>query len=179
MLAAPAPYQLRALQLADLDAVYAIDRLAFPTPSKKGLYEYELTRNPMAHYQALLLENVLLGYVGYWLIADEAHISTIATHPDWRGKKLGELLLLNMLYMAGEHPATQATLEVRRSNTIAQALYRKYAFIVEGERPRYYRDTGDDALIMTVILNDNYYAHTLNALRQALWVHLTSAPSAP
>jgi len=178
MLSAPPPYQLRQLQLADLPAMYTIDRLAFPRPAKKGLYEYELTQNSMAHYQALLLGDVLLGYAGYWLMVDEAHISTIATHPDWRGKGLGELLLLNMLLMAGEHAATLATLEVRRSNTIAQALYRKYAFTVEGERPRYYRDTGDDALIMTVILKDNYYAHTLAALRQALWARLTGAPSA-
>lgn len=174
MLCPPAPYQLRSMQLADLTAVYAIDQLSFPTPAKPGTYEYELTQaNVPVNYQVLLARESLLGYAGYWLQGgDEAHIMTIATHPHWRGRGLGELLLLNLLYLAGEQAATWATLEVRRSNQVAQALYHKYAFAVEGERPRYYRDTHEDALIMTVQLTDAYYAQILAPLHQALWARL-------
>ncbi len=178
MLHPPAPYQLRPMQLADLDAVYAIDQLSFPTPAKSGTYEYELAQaNVPVNYQVVLVDEMVRGYAGYWLQGgDEAHIMTIATHPQWRRQGLGELLLLNLLYWAGEQAATQATLEVRRSNLAAQALYRKYAFTVEGERRRYYRDTNEDALIMTVLLTDVYYAQKLEPLRQALWTRLTSAP---
>jgi len=152
MLTPPAPYQLRRLQLADLPELQAIERLSLPTPTKAGTYEYELTRNDLAHYQALMVNGrSLIGYSGYWLIAEEAHISILAIHPNWRRRGLGELLLLNMFNLTQAQSATRATLEVRAYNTAAQALYKKYNFIVVGERSRYYRD-GESALIMTAEL---------------------------
>ena len=152
MLIAPEPYQLRPLQLEDLEAVYVIERLSLPTPSKKGVYQHELTQNQLAHYQALTGNGRnLIGYSGFWQIADEAHISIIAVHPDWRGQGLGELLLLNLLFVACEQQLASVMLEVRRSNTIAQALYLKYAFEIVGERRRYYSN-GEDALLMTAVL---------------------------
>jgi ribosomal-protein-alanine N-acetyltransferase len=152
MLTPPAPYQLRPLQLADLPEVHAIEWLSLPTPTKAGTYEYELTKNDLAHYQALLVNGrSLIGYSGYWLIGDEAHISILAIHPDWRRRGLGELLLLNIFSLTQTQSATLATLEVRAHNTAAQALYKKYNFIVVGQRPHYYRD-GESALIMTAEL---------------------------
>ncbi|MBE2201404.1 MAG: ribosomal protein S18-alanine N-acetyltransferase [Anaerolinea sp.] len=175
MLTPPPPYSLRSMTVDDIDVVRAIDRLSFPTPVKAGLYVHELTQNKMAHYQVLTAPEKIIGYTGFWMLADEAHVITIATHPKWRGRGLGELLLLNLLYLAGEAGATLATLEVRRSNTVAQALYQKYAFDVVGERPRYYQDTGDDALIMTVMLKDDYYARTLAQAKKALFMRLRGA----
>ena len=163
MLIPPAPYWLREMTLADLPSVREIDRLSFPTPARAGLFEHELDQNNIAHYQVLgfgdLTESTqLIGFAGFWLIADEIHVSTIATHPQWRRKGLGELLLLNLLFEAYAYPANMVTLEVRRSNTTAQALYRKYRFNEVGTRPRYYRDTGEDALLMTMAsLNAPYH----------------------
>ena len=82
-------------------------------------------------------------------MAEDAHISTIATHPDWRGRGLGELLLVSLLECGEAQGAWQATLEVRASNAIAQALYGKYLFKKVGVRKRYYSDNGEDAIIMT------------------------------
>jgi len=110
----------------------------------------------------------VVGYGGLWLWLDEAHISTIAVHPDWRGRGLGELLLLAMLERSIELKAAQATLEVRVSNQVAQNLYRKYEFEIVGIRRRYYRDNGEDAYIMTVPALDAAYARRLARLRQAL-----------
>lgn len=160
------------MQLTDVDDVLAIDRLAFPTPAKRALYVHELTRNELAHYQCLLAQATLIGYSGYWLMGDEVHVSTIAVHPAWRRRGLGELLLLNMLDRAYTQPATLVTLEVRRSNTTAQALYRKYKFDPVGERPRYYRDTGEDALLMTMPALDADYRCFLDRQRSALWARL-------
>lgn len=146
------------MQLADLEAVLAIDRLAFPTPTRASVYQYELSHNQLAHYQILGVADSIIGYAGFWLMADECHISTIATHLDWRGRGLGELLLLNILFMANEQAAQLVTLEVRQSNLTAQALYHKYQFAIVGERRRYYKDTGEDALIMTQgVMNGRYY----------------------
>jgi len=82
-------------------------------------------------------------------MVDEAHISTIASHPDWRRNGVGELLLVAMIESAAEMGAGVVTLEVRASNQGAQSLYRKYGFEQVGLRKRYYSDNNEDALIMS------------------------------
>ena len=174
MLTPPAPFWLRELTIADLPAVREIDRLSFPTPARAGLFEHELSQNNIAHYQVLGAADVLVGFAGFWLIADEIHISTIATHPQWRGRGLGELLLLNLLFQAYTLPANMVTLEVRCGNQVAQALYRKYQFEEVGTRPRYYRDTGEDALLMTMASLNAAYHHFLEEQKAALYLRLHS-----
>ena len=88
------------------------------------------------------------GYTGLWLIVDEAHITTIAVRPRYRGRGLGELMLIAMTEIAMDINARWLTLEVRVSNEVAQALYRKYGFKPAGVRQRYYSDNQEDALIM-------------------------------
>ncbi len=163
------------MQLADLPDVLAIDRVSFPTPAQQGLYEHELQGNKLAHYQVLAAAQTLIGYAGFWMMVDEAHISTIAVHTKWRGRGLGELLLLNLLFLAGDLGATLATLEVRCRNVTAQSLYEKYQFELVGKRLRYYRDTGEDALLMSVQLKDDYYSETLALAKEALFTRLRSA----
>ena len=154
MLATPAPYVLRPMTVDDIPAVLEIDRLSFPSPSNAQLYYNELTDNRLAHYQVLVRRDAagetLVGHTGFWLIADEVHVSTIAVHPDERGRGRGEWLFLNLLLEACRLSPLLVTLEVRTSNVTAQALYRKYRFQEVGRRRRYYHDTGEDALLMTV-----------------------------
>jgi ribosomal-protein-alanine N-acetyltransferase len=154
MLALPPPYHLRPMTVADIPAVLAVDRESFPTPATEQLYIQELTGNPLAHYQ-VLIENTgaaeeVIGYAGFWLIAGEVHISTIAVRPDQRGRGLGEWLLLNLLLLACEMAPLLVTLEVRRGNRVARNLYTKFRFEEVGARRGYYRDTGEDALLLTV-----------------------------
>ena len=152
MLTPPAPYHLRPMQLADLPEVRAIEKVSLPSPTKKGGYEHELTNNSLANYQVLTVNgSTIIGYSGYWLIADEQHITIVAIHPSWRRRGLGELLLLNMFIMAQTENVTLGNLEVRASNIAAQALYQKYTFTVSYERKKYYRD-GESALVMTAVL---------------------------
>ena len=151
------------MQLSDLKAVRTIDRLAYPTPTRESLFRHELSENTMAHYQVAEARQTVVGFAGYWLIGDEVHVSTIAVHPEWHGRHLGELLFLNILLEAYQHPACLVTLEVRRSNTVAQALYQKYDMAVVGERRGYYRDTGEDAILMTVTpLDGRYHQFLIN-----------------
>jgi len=172
MLIPPLPYNLRPMLLSDVDAVMAIDRQAFPTPTKDTVLRYELSQNELAHYQVLSIAETIIGYAGYWLLADECHISTIATDSHWRRRGLGELLLLNMLFLANGQAAQLATLEVRESNLAAQALYQKYEFAIVGERRRYYKDTGEDALIMTTGALDGRYYQFLQQQQTALFARL-------
>jgi len=179
MLLPPEPFVLRAISLPDLTAVRAIDRLSFPTPTRPGLFEHELEQNNVAHYQLLEVRGKgtaveIIGFAGYWLIADEIHVSSIATHPQWRKKGLGELLFLNLLFLSYDHPANMVTLEVRRSNVAAQALYGKYLFEEVGIRPRYYRDTGEDALLLTMAPLDARYFCFLEKQQALLFQRLQS-----
>ncbi len=149
------PFIIRPMHVEDIDAVMAIERRVYSQPWSVSGYVYELTENRLAHYDALLVaagpgQTPLIGYIGHWLMADEAHISTIVIEPTWRRRRLGELLLVRALLRAHDQGACLATLEVRRSNQAAQALYRKLGFALVGERGRYYRDNLEDALIMTL-----------------------------
>ncbi len=147
---------IREMTEADLPTVLKIDRLSFPVPWSENTYRFELRDNHAARLNvAEILENGsmrIIGYVGFWFIVDEAHISTIAVHPHFRGQGFGEQLLQNALIDALIRGAQVATLEVRVTNDAAVNLYRKFGFEVIGERQRYYRDNNEDALIM--ILND-------------------------
>ena len=145
---------IRPMVLGDITDVVAIDRLSFPVPWPERSYRYELTENPAAHL--LIAEHSasprarLVGYIGLWLLVDEAHISTIAVHPSDRGQGIGEALLLAGLNWAAKRGAEMATLEVRASNDAAQKLYRKHGFETVGRRPGYYKDNQEDAVLMTL-----------------------------
>jgi ribosomal-protein-alanine N-acetyltransferase len=92
----------------------------------------------------------VVGFAGMWMYVDEAHIATIATHPDHRGRGIGERILLDLMREAQRRRAVSVTLEVRVSNIVAQNLYRKYGFEEVGRRKAYYQDNREDALLMTV-----------------------------
>jgi ribosomal-protein-alanine N-acetyltransferase len=164
-------YKVDPMQWADVPAVMSIEHRSFTLPWSDYTYKHELLENVHSHYfvvrriehatakrsgwlaflrpQPKAADSVV-GYGGFWLIADEAHISTIASHPDWRGRGLGELTLLVMIERAIEMKANMVTLEVRVTNSVAQNLYRKYGFELAGRRARYYRDNDEDADLMTV-----------------------------
>jgi ribosomal-protein-alanine N-acetyltransferase len=146
---------------ADLDEVMPLERRCFRDPWTRHMYLSDLTGNTLATYLVLRLPvgvsapkseqgavPSLLAYGGFWLLLDEAHIATIASHPDWRGCGLGQCLMVALLDQAIARGAALATLEVRVGNTPARRLYEKLGFEEVGERRNYYRD-GEDALIMT------------------------------
>jgi len=146
-----APPAVRAMTLTDIPAVVEIDRLSFPIPWSERSYRVELTENPSSHlFVAEDGQRRVAGYGGFWLVVDEAHISTLAVHPELRGRGIGELLLAAMLSEASRLGAGMATLEVRVSNRNAIQLYSEFGFAVVGRRPNYYRDNGEEALLMTL-----------------------------
>jgi ribosomal-protein-alanine N-acetyltransferase len=162
------PYLVEPMTLADIDQVIEIERVSFPAPWSARTYRYEITENKnstmlvvrpiagpsgritrLARHLGLVQPSPVLGYAGFWLLVDEAHICTIAVHPTWRGRGLGELLIFSLLERGVELGAFTATLEVRVSNQVAQELYRKYLFEIVSRRKRYYSDNNEDAFIMT------------------------------
>ena len=91
----------------------------------------------------------LVGFLGLWFMVDEAHIVSIGVRESHRGRGVGELLLIASIELALENISRMVTLEVRRSNTVAQRLYEKYGFANVGLRKGYYSDNREDAIIMT------------------------------
>ncbi len=91
----------------------------------------------------------VIGMAGFWLMMNEAHITTIAVREAYRRLGVGERLLISLIDLAIQLNAHIATLEVRTSNELAQVLYQKYDFYKTGIRHRYYTDNGEDAFIMT------------------------------
>ena len=96
-------------------------------------------------------EGNVVGYGGMWFIVDEAHVTNIAIAKAHRGRGLGKLLMETMLQFAADSGMAFMTLEVRRSNEVAQNLYRSHGFVDVGYRKRYYEDNHEDALIMTTL----------------------------
>ncbi len=142
--------KIRRMTLADVPAVAEIDRLSFSLPWPERSFRYEVSQNPAARAWVAEVEGRVAAMLVLWLILDEAHIATIATHPDFRRQKIGERLLLHALAAAREEGVGRAFLEVRVSNLAAQALYKKYGFVVDGIRPHYYKDNNEDALLMSL-----------------------------
>ncbi|MEW6566763.1 MAG: ribosomal protein S18-alanine N-acetyltransferase [Chloroflexota bacterium] len=154
MSALTAEVVIRPMTLDDLPDVLQIDRLSFPLPWPERSYRFELTENPSSTLLvATRLEDGqtrIAGYIGFWLIIDEAHISTLAVHPRFRRLGIGSDLLDAALDRAARQGADVVTLEVRVSNQAAVNLYHRFGFKVVGRREKYYRDNDEDALLMTL-----------------------------
>lgn len=146
--------RIERMELEHLDEVLEIERASFPTPWLRQAFLSELCNNPVAHYYVGLVDDRVVGYGGMWVILDEAHITTVAVHPDFRGRYIGERLVRHLLAEARGLGAKRATLEVRSSNRAAQSLYRKLGFASRGVRKGYYSDTNEDAVIMWCTLEN-------------------------
>jgi len=137
------------MQKKDIEQIMEIESVSFGnfywTPKA---FETEVD-NKIGYYFTAEDENGrVVGYCGFWLILEEAHITTIAIHPDLRKQGLGEQLLQKMIDTGYEKNAKWFTLEVRASNIAAQNLYYKYDFKSLGLRRKYYQDNEEDAMIM-------------------------------
>jgi [ribosomal protein S18]-alanine N-acetyltransferase len=144
------PFTIRALGYGDLPQVIAIERRAFPTPWSLAMFVLELSK-PSSICLAAVEEDrtrsgKLLGYTICSRYADVWHVMNIAVDPPWRRQGIGASLLTTLIDRAGREESY--TLEVRPSNPGAIALYERFGFRSAGRRPRYYRDTGEDAMIM-------------------------------
>ncbi|WP_377891865.1 ribosomal protein S18-alanine N-acetyltransferase [Alkalihalobacillus sp. R86527] len=143
----------RSMTVEDIEAVMEIEKATFPTPWSRSAFYNEVVVNQFATYLLLEVGEEIAGYCGVWVIIDEAHITNIALHPDFRGMKLGEALMSKAVHFAKSRGALKMTLEVRVSNTVAQNLYKKLGFEEGGIRKSYYSDNQEDALVMWVNLN--------------------------
>jgi ribosomal-protein-alanine N-acetyltransferase len=138
------------MTLADVPEVHEIDLLSFSLPWPERSFRFELTENQVSRGWVAEVDGKIAAMLVLWFIVDEAHIATIAVHPDFRWQGIGEQILLHALRAAHNEGAQRAFLEVRAGNVAAQAMYQKYGFEVAGVRPGYYKDNNEDALLMNL-----------------------------
>ena len=176
---APNEMAIEPMTQADLPAVLRIEGLSFTTSWPLNAFSNEIRDNKLAHYFVGRLGGALVAYGGIWVILEDSHITTIAVHPDYRGLKLGEEMLIKLLDEAILQGASWITLEVRESNDVAQKLYRKYGFTTVSTRRGYYSDNGENALVMWAgNLKGELYGARLRVLRAALGAEIARRPGA-
>lgn len=141
---------IRKMTLEDIPAVIDLDQKSFSLPWPERSFRFELTDNPASRCWIAELDGKVIAMIVVWLIADEAHVATLATHPDFRRQGIGKRLLSHALLRLFEEGARSSFLEVRQSNLAAQAMYSKFGYEVTGRRPRYYRDNDEDAILMNL-----------------------------
>jgi ribosomal-protein-alanine N-acetyltransferase len=141
-----AAIEVRRLTYADLPQVVAIERRAFSTPWSLAMFVLELSK-PSGICLAAWAGEEIAGYLICSRYDTVWHVMDVATDPDRLRRGIASALLDALLERIGD-PHAQLTLEVRRSNAGAQALYERYGFRSAGVRPRYYQDNGEDAVIM-------------------------------
>ena len=146
---------IRPMTLEDLPDVREIDKNSFTLPWPENSFRYELSQNPSSQLwvaEKSISKNLskIIGMICVWIIVDEAHIATLAVHPDFRQGGIGTKLVAKALYSAYNLDARSAYLDVRASNTNAQKLYKKFGFEVVNRRIKYYSDNHEDALLMNL-----------------------------
>lgn len=142
--------QVRRMSLDHLAAVVEIDHASFKLPWSERAYQYEMTGNSAARCWVSEVDAQVAAMLIIWMILDEAHIATIATHPEFRRRGIAKRLLMDALISAREEGARSALLEVRAGNDSAQEMYKLFGFKTVGRRKNYYKDNNEDAVLMTL-----------------------------
>lgn len=143
---------IRKMILGDLEQVVAIDQTSFSLPWPPRSFQFELSDNPASRCWVIELDEKIVAMIVSWLILDELHVATIATHPEFRRQGIGKKLLLHALKSARSEGVNRSFLEVRKSNEAAINMYKSFGFVEDGVRKEYYKDNNEDAVLMS--LND-------------------------
>jgi len=153
---------------SDISQVRDLERQAFTTTWQEEAFRNELRNNPAAVYIVLREpgNDRLAGYAGFWLVEDEAHVTSIAILPELRGGGAGSRLLFSLVCQARDRGARWVTLEVRADNVPAQKLYKRFGFAKVGTRKNYYEGIVDGWILWAGNLQSVLYRQRLLAIAE-------------
>ena len=135
----------------DIDAIARVENACFSTPWSIDAIKHEICENKLANFMiACDEENNIVGYIGIWTLLDECQINKIAVIPEKRKIGIGKAILNHVIELTRDMGVKSWYLEVRESNTAAQALYRSAGFSSVGTRKNYYINPVEDAVLMSL-----------------------------
>lgn len=148
---------IRKMIMNDFEQVIDIDQKSFSLPWPPRTFQFEITENSASRCWVADLNGKVIGIMVAWLILDELHIATFATHPEFRNQDVGKKLLLHTLRLARAEGVARAILEVRESNEVAIKMYKSFNFVEDGVRKEYYKDNNENAVLMSLNELDNLH----------------------
>ena len=135
------------MRQSDAEEIAMIEEMTFAMPwSRKDFWAEAINEN--AIYVVGIIDEKIVAYAGAWISFEEAQVTNVAVHPDYRGKGFGTELFARLIEEVKLNGVTAITLEVRPSNKAAIRLYEKFGLQSVGRRKGYYIDNNEDALIM-------------------------------
>lgn len=141
--------RIRIATMNDLQDIYNLEKECFAIPWSLQSIENDLSENSnVATYLVATDNDKVLGYIGMWQVLDEAQVTNLAVSESFRGRGIGRLLVNELSDIAKKRGARQLTLEVRSSNAPARSVYNETGFVEIAKRKSYYKDNGEDAIIM-------------------------------
>jgi [ribosomal protein S18]-alanine N-acetyltransferase len=145
------PGRVRPMDINDIDRIMEIEKKSFAAPWSKIMFK-ETIFSPI--FQGLVIEHnkAITGFMAFYAVDVEAHIMNIAVDPPGRKQGYARQLLDYALKFFREKNVSECYLEVREHNEAAQRLYKGFCFEVIGRRKKYYPETGEDALVMQLLL---------------------------
>jgi ribosomal-protein-alanine N-acetyltransferase len=138
-----------------LDDVLAIEGRLFPTPWTEGMFRQEIADNVLSRSVVALHGGVVVGYLVAWFVHQEVHLLNVGVDPDYQRRGFGRRLVSDLVARARAERRALVTLEVRVGNAPARRLYESFGFVEAGVRRRYYRDSGEDAIVMLLDLRED------------------------
>lgn len=158
--------RIRRMKKRDLTAVMRLEQAIYSQPWSPSVFTEELSLLNR-HYIVVEDGGRVVGYGGLLLVAEDAHVTTVAVDPEARRRRLGTLLMLALVGAARAAGTRYLTLEVRVSNEGARRLYQRFGFAPVGVRKDYYRD--EDALVMWATdIDTGEYQARIEAIRSSL-----------
>lgn len=149
------PVRIRRMEISDLPQVIELDQRSFSLPWPERSFRFELEINEVSRcwVAELLLPDVvplLVGMIVVWLIEDEVHVATLAVAPEYRRHKIAQRLLAHTLVDAYHSGGNCSFLEVRSGNLAAISMYLRFGYHEVAIRRNYYKDNGEDAILMNL-----------------------------
>jgi len=139
---------IRKMAIDDIPVVVELDKMSFSLPWPERSFRFELTDNPASRCCVAEIDGRIVGMIVVWLLMGEAHVATLATHPNYRRQGIAKKLLAHTLQYLTREGAQSSFLEVRAGNVAAQEMYRKFGYKESGRRRHYYKDNDEDAILM-------------------------------
>ena len=139
--------------LSDLDAIFKIEQLSFPTPWPRSVIAGEIDGRSWSRVTVATHGDTLLGYMVYWIVTTEVHLLNLAVDPGQRRNGIAKKLMIYLIETSRSANLKEILLEVRLSNLSGKNLYRQLGFEEIAIRPKYYSDNQEDALVMLLQLD--------------------------